>query len=141
MEGRALSRPTLNNGTPRRASLQLMRRRSGLRQIDPAHDRDHQDPADDSERRHEIKITAPAFIEKHTEKIAGETAAEILERIDQAGSEAGHLRAAHIHRRGGAEDRMSSVRGEGDEDQKNNRGRGGAELCGEENDRSLEKVE
>lgn len=56
-----------------------------LGERDLSDDGDHEQTADDSKRRHEVKIAAPTFIEQQSEKISGETAAEILEGIDQPG--------------------------------------------------------
>src|SRR6476620_11384193 len=111
-----------------------------LREGNAAHDRNHQQPADYSERGHEIKIAAPTFVEQQPEKISRQTSAEILEGIDQARGEPGHLRTADIHRLGGAEDRVRRVGGERNQNEENDRGIGRAELRGKKNDRRLEKI-
>src|ERR1700730_5878578 len=75
-------------------------------QADAAEDRQHENAAYDSEGGHEIKVIAPTSIKQRSEKITGKTATEVLKRIDDAGREAGHFRAANIHGGRGSQNRM-----------------------------------
>src|SRR5438067_3060228 len=88
------------------------RDRAGLfRQADTPKNRQHQHSPNQSERRHEIKIIAPASIEERAQKITRQTPAEILKRIDHTGSKPGHFCSANIHGCSGSEDRVPSVSG------------------------------
>src|SRR5436190_636648 len=111
-----------------------------LRQIDAAQDRHHQRAADESKRRHEIKVVAPTFIEQEAEEISGQASSEVLEGVDQAGSKSGHARAADVHRGGGPEERVGRVRRERNQDQKKDGGVGGSELGGGQNNDGLDEI-
>src|SRR5438552_12783077 len=92
----------INGGN--RPPLQLL-----LRQSCSSQDRQHQEATDQSKRRHEIKIPAPASIEQMSEKQPGQAAAEVLKRIDQPGGEPGHPRAANIHCCSRSENRVCRI--------------------------------
>ncbi len=59
---------------------------------------EHQNPANQAERRHEIEIVSPALIEQLTKEIARQAASEVLEGIDYTQGESCHFATADIHR-------------------------------------------
>src|SRR5262249_18427996 len=96
--------------------------------------------ANDPEGRHEIEVTPPTSIEQRAEDEPGQTATEVLKRINHARGKAGHLRAANVHRRCRPQNRMGRVRSEQDENEKKHRRVNALKLRGEKNDDGFEKI-
>ena len=69
------------------------------------------------------------------------TSPEILERVDQAGGEAGHLRPANIHRRRRSQNGMGRVCREGNENEKEDGGVHRMKLSGGQDDNRFEEIE
>ena len=78
----------------------------GFRQGDATEDSQHQHTADQSEGRHEIKITAPAFIEQRAEKNIPRDCRRSIGTNRSRRRRSRPFRAANIHRRRCAENRM-----------------------------------
>ena len=113
--GSTESRPTGVDGSAR-----CRRRASCFAERDAPQNGEHENAAYQSEGRHEIEITVPAFIEQPAEKVAGQAAAEVLKGINYAGSEPSHFRAADIHGCSRAQNRMRGVRRKRNQNEKQN---------------------
>src|ERR1017187_6174006 len=64
---------------------------------DLASNEKHQHASNHAKRRHEVEVVSKAPVEQVAQKVAGQTATEVLEGVDQAQGKPCHATPANVH--------------------------------------------
>src|ERR1044071_4145033 len=94
----------------------------------------HEETANKSKGRHEIKIITKTLIKQIAKEVSPEASAEILKGVNKTQGETGHFSAAQIHRSCHTKNRVSGIGRERNQDQEQDGGIGCMKLsCQEDN--------